>query len=166
MTATKCSALLNLPKTATTAEIRERYRALAIAFHPDKHRHEANVHSATDGPAAETQFSLIQHAYAILSDPHKRAVYDLLGEEGLREIGDSEEAEGGGEGGGRRTGWKVIRRLGSPEEVSCPGSYVVGFCFAVKLILAVFSVTRSVDITNVWSMRRGWLLSKRWSKQR
>jgi curved DNA-binding protein CbpA len=122
------------------------------------------MNSATDGPAAETQFSLIQHAYAILSDPHKRAVYDLLGEEGLREIGDSEEAEGGGEGGGRRTGWKVIRRLGSPEEVSFPGSYMI--VFADGLVLTVSSTIRFVDITNAWSMRRGWLPSKRWSKQR
>lgn len=110
-----CSALLNLPKTATIAEIRDRYRALAIAFHPDKHRRNAN--NSTDGPAADTQFALIQHAYAILSDPHKRAVYDMLGEAGLREIGDTEEGDGG-EAGGRRTGWKMIRRLGSPEEVS------------------------------------------------
>lgn len=116
-TGSSYSALLNLPKTASTAEIRDRYRSLAIAFHPDKHRNNPHAPNGNDGPAAETQFSLIQHAYAILSDPHKRAVYDMLGEDGLREIGDTEEGDGG-QGGGRRAGWKMIRRLGSPEEVS------------------------------------------------
>lgn len=45
----------------------------------------------------------------MLSDPQKRTVYDLLGEEGLRQVGEEE---------GDRKGWGVIRRLGTPEEVS------------------------------------------------
>jgi DnaJ family protein C protein 11 len=111
---------MNLPKTATAGEIKDRYRILAVAFHPDKHRaipasSLSSQNTSTDGPAAEHQFARIQHAYSILSDPHKRAVYDMLGEQGLREIGDNEEGQEGSNG---RTGWKVIRRLGSPDEVS------------------------------------------------
>lgn len=117
----QCSALLNLPKSATPNQIRDRYRALAITFHPDKHRH-----TGTDGEdpsssvSSETHFNAIQRAYEILMDPQKRAVYDLLGEEGLRELGQDEQGDQEEDGTGarrRRQKWQIGRRLKTPEEI-------------------------------------------------
>lgn len=72
-------ALLGLPShpTPSDAEIRSAYRTLTLSFHPDKqppHLREA----------AQRHFTRIQEAYDTLSDPKKRAVYDILGAEGVR----------------------------------------------------------------------------------
>ncbi|KDQ60178.1 hypothetical protein JAAARDRAFT_205188 [Jaapia argillacea MUCL 33604] len=69
--------VLNLPTTASDNEIRERYRALSVVFHPDKQRDDQ-----TRETAAKT-FLDIQKAYEVLSEPFSREVYDALGEEGL-----------------------------------------------------------------------------------
>ncbi|KAI9460806.1 hypothetical protein HD554DRAFT_2176484 [Boletus coccyginus] len=66
-------AVLNLPNTASQTEIRERYRALSVIFHPDKQHDER-----TRDTAAST-FLDIQKAYEVLSDPFLRQVYDRLG---------------------------------------------------------------------------------------
>ena len=87
------STILNLPETATDAEIRERYRSLAVVYHPDRNSDPGRKE------AAERHFRDLQRAYEVLTDPQKRAVYDLLGEEGLK------------------TSWEVGRRLKTPEEV-------------------------------------------------
>jgi DnaJ homolog subfamily C member 11 len=88
------STILNLTTTASDAEIRERYRSLAVIYHPDRNQDPAHKE------AAERHFREIQRAYEILMNPQKRAVYDLLGEEGLK------------------TNWEVGRRLRTPEQVS------------------------------------------------
>jgi DnaJ family protein C protein 11 len=86
-------ALLNLPSSASDAEIRERYRSLATTFHPDRQR------SDDARRAAHSRFTEIQRAYEVLTDPTKRTVYDLFGEEGLR------------------TSWEVGPRNRTPEEM-------------------------------------------------
>ncbi|KAI6158180.1 hypothetical protein BKA82DRAFT_288206 [Pisolithus tinctorius] len=70
-------AVLNLPPTASQGEIRERYRALSITFHPDKQ------HDLRTKEVAAKKFLEIQKAYEVLSDPFLREVYDVLGAEGL-----------------------------------------------------------------------------------
>ncbi|KAJ1957964.1 hypothetical protein IWQ62_004980, partial [Dispira parvispora] len=70
-------AVLNVSKRASDDEIRESYRRLCLAFHPDKHQ-DPLAHQA-----ARIQFERIQRAYEVLSQPHLRALYDELGEEGL-----------------------------------------------------------------------------------
>ncbi|KAJ1650943.1 hypothetical protein IWQ61_008374 [Dispira simplex] len=70
-------AILNVSKQASDDEIRESYRRLCLAFHPDKHR-DPLAHQA-----ARIQFERIQRAYEVLSQPKLRALYDELGEEGL-----------------------------------------------------------------------------------
>jgi|GEM_PF-6334927 len=55
--------ILGVPKSATTSQIKARYQVLAKKFHPD--------HSGDD-----SIMSLINEAYAILSDPQKRHKYD------------------------------------------------------------------------------------------
>ncbi|KDQ22380.1 hypothetical protein PLEOSDRAFT_1109490 [Pleurotus ostreatus PC15] len=70
-------SVLNVPKWATQAEIKERHRSLSLIFHPDKQHDE----KAKD--VASRKFLEIQKAYEVLSDPFTREVYNVLGEEGL-----------------------------------------------------------------------------------
>jgi curved DNA-binding protein CbpA len=56
-------ALLGVPPNATSKELRQAYLQLLVTAHPDK------------GGSAEG-FAAIQKAYATLSDPAERAVYD------------------------------------------------------------------------------------------
>ncbi|CAE7056210.1 unnamed protein product [Rhizoctonia solani] len=71
-------ALFNLPKDATAEEIREKYKMLAVTLHPDKVRDESNKEATT------AKFAQVKRAYEILTDPGKRAIYDLFGEDGLK----------------------------------------------------------------------------------
>src|ERR1700678_1278131 len=66
--------LLDLPKSATEAEIKTAYRRLAMKFHPDRN---------PDDPEAEHKFKEAKEAYEILTNPQKRAVYDQFGHAGL-----------------------------------------------------------------------------------
>ncbi|CAD6887578.1 unnamed protein product [Tilletia laevis] len=71
-------ALLNVERDASEEQIREAYRSLAVSFHPDKHTDPALK------SAAESRFREVQHAYEVLTNPQQRAVYDHLGESGLK----------------------------------------------------------------------------------
>ncbi len=59
--------ILGVARNATGEEIRRAFRRLAFRYHPD-HNHE-------DG--AEEKFKEINQAYEVLSNPKKRAVYDV-----------------------------------------------------------------------------------------
>lgn len=59
--------ILGLSSTATSADIKKRYRELARKFHPDVAKDKAVSHRA---------FSQITEAYQTLSDPDKRRSYD------------------------------------------------------------------------------------------
>lgn len=61
---------LGVPRTATEDEIRKSYRRLARKYHPD-------VSKETD---AEARMKEVNEAYAVLSDPERRAAYDSLGQ--------------------------------------------------------------------------------------
>lgn len=65
---------LGIPPTATQDEIKKSYRKLALKYHPDKN---------LDHPEVSEKFKDIQQAYATLSDPTKREVYDQYGGLGL-----------------------------------------------------------------------------------
>ena len=65
--------VLGVTKTSSTTEIKSQYRKLALKFHPDRNK---------SAEAAE-HFKEITEAYAILSDPKKRQVYDLHGHAGV-----------------------------------------------------------------------------------
>lgn len=69
--------LLGVGKNATDAELKSAFRRKAKQFHPDTF--------ATKTPAekkeAEEKFKEINHAYDVLSDSNKRAVYDQYGDE-------------------------------------------------------------------------------------
>ncbi len=66
-------AFLHVPRNASQEEITASYRKYCRWFHPDKHRDEAKKEHA------KALFEKLQEAYAVLSDPHKRAIYDCLG---------------------------------------------------------------------------------------
>lgn len=61
---------LGVPRTATEDEIRKSYRRLARKYHPD-------VSKESD---AEARMKEVNEAYAVLSDPERRAAYDSLGQ--------------------------------------------------------------------------------------
>lgn len=62
--------ILGVPREATAEEIRKAFRKLAHKYHPD----------VSKEPDAENRMKEINEAYAVLSDPEKRAAYDRLGE--------------------------------------------------------------------------------------
>lgn len=61
-------ATLGVGESATDAEIKKAYRALAMKYHPDR----------SQEPAAAERFKDINEAYQTLSDPQKRREYDML----------------------------------------------------------------------------------------
>lgn len=70
-------SLLNVENDATDEQIRDAYKTLAVAFHPDKHPDPARKEMA------EAAFRDVKRAYEVLSDPQTRSVYDHFGEQGL-----------------------------------------------------------------------------------
>ena len=76
--------VLDVPKTATEADIKKAYRRLAMKFHPDRN---------PDDHEAEEKFKEAKEAYEVLSDAQKRAAYDQFGHAGV------DGMRGGGGGG-------------------------------------------------------------------
>jgi molecular chaperone DnaJ len=66
--------VLGVTRTATEAEIKKAYRRLAMKYHPDRNPNDQE---------AEEKFKEAKEAYEVLTDPHKRAIYDQHGHEGL-----------------------------------------------------------------------------------
>jgi MYXO-CTERM domain-containing protein len=63
-------AVLGVARTATEQELRTAYRELVARYHPD--RHQGNPLK----DLASAKLAEINRAYAILSDPARRAAYD------------------------------------------------------------------------------------------
>lgn len=61
--------ILGVPKDAEHETIKDAFRRLALRYHPDRNKE----------PDAEERFKEIAEAYAVLSDPRKRADYDARG---------------------------------------------------------------------------------------
>jgi molecular chaperone DnaJ len=66
--------VLDVPRTASEADIKKAYRRLAMKFHPDRNPgdHEA-----------EEKFKEAKEAYETLTDAQKRAAYDQFGHAGV-----------------------------------------------------------------------------------
>jgi len=76
--------VLDVPRNATEAQIKQAYRRLAMKYHPDR--------NPNDGEAEE-RFKEAKEASEVLTDTHKRALYDQHGHAGLEAA-----ARGGGRG--------------------------------------------------------------------
>jgi molecular chaperone DnaJ len=62
--------VLQVSREANDQELKASYRKLAMQFHPDRN---------PNNPEAEEKFKECSEAYAVLSDPEKRAAYDRYG---------------------------------------------------------------------------------------
>jgi len=78
--------ILDVPRSASEAEIKKSFRRLAMRYHPDR--------NPSDGEAEE-KFKEAKEACEVLSDSQKRQIYDQHGHAGLEAA-----ARGGGGGGG------------------------------------------------------------------
>jgi len=65
--------VLGVQRDASKDEIKNKYRQLALKYHPDRNK----------SPDAENRFKGISEAYAVLSDDEKRAQYDQFGHAGI-----------------------------------------------------------------------------------
>ncbi|MCD0164954.1 DnaJ C-terminal domain-containing protein [Deinococcus sp. 12RED42] len=88
--------VLGVSRGASEADIKSAYRRLAKQYHPDK--------NAGDEKAAE-RFKEIGEAYAVLSDPEKRQVFDQFGHTGQVPPGYGGPGAGGGFQGGDFSGF-------------------------------------------------------------
>ncbi|XVF44144.1 hypothetical protein PTKIN_Ptkin02bG0097300 [Pterospermum kingtungense] len=68
--------ILRVNRNATEEDLKKSYKRLAMKWHPDK--------NPVNKKEAEAKFKQVSEAYDVLSDPQKRQIYDLYGEEGLK----------------------------------------------------------------------------------
>jgi molecular chaperone DnaJ len=82
--------VLGVTKESSSDEIKQQYRKLALKFHPDRNKSsEAGEH-----------FKEISEAYAVISDPEKKQVYDQHGHAGVDGRYSSDDIFQGAQGGG------------------------------------------------------------------
>ncbi|MGE3142793.1 MAG: molecular chaperone DnaJ [Hyphomonadaceae bacterium] len=87
MSTRDCYEILGVTKGADSATIKAAYRKLAIKHHPDQN---------PGCRESEELFKEINEAYAILSDPQKRAAYDQYGRAAFQNGGGPNGAGGAG----------------------------------------------------------------------
>ncbi|GAB4860698.1 hypothetical protein Ancab_035860 [Ancistrocladus abbreviatus] len=68
--------ILKVNRNAREEDLKKAYRRLAMIWHPDKNPENKRE--------SEAKFKQISEAYDVLSDPQKRQIYDLYGEEALK----------------------------------------------------------------------------------
>ncbi len=66
--------VLGVDRGASEDEIKKAYRQLALKYHPDRNKDED----------AESKFKEVSEAYAILTDPEKKQMYDQYGHDAAR----------------------------------------------------------------------------------
>jgi len=82
--------VLGVERNASDAELKKKYRSLAMKYHPDR--------NADNPEAAEVKFKQIKEAYEVLSDPKKRSAYDQFGHAGIDPSMGGRSGGFGGEG--------------------------------------------------------------------
>lgn len=90
-------AVLNVDTQAGDEDIKNAYKRLCMAFHPDKYL------NPEEKEMAAKRFQAVQRAYEVLSDPTKRYLYEMYGEEACQASGVAE--------------WTVGQRFKSKEEI-------------------------------------------------
>jgi hypothetical protein len=114
-------AILGVPRDATQEQIKEAYRRLVKIYHPDRNPF----------PEAEEMFKLINEAYHVLSDPAKRAEYNVLYDAVMAKTSAHTVAEM--RGGISRSGAHETYAAQETEELTEAERALVAFC---KTILA------------------------------
>jgi molecular chaperone DnaJ len=132
--------VLGVPRSASAEDIKGAFRKLARQYHPDVSQ-EAN---------SEERFKEINEAYAVLSEPEKRAAYDRFGHAGVQNMGgvpdftvdfsDLFEEFFGGFGGFGRTS---SRRARNAPHRGADLQYNVDLTFEES----IFGVDKEIDIT-------------------
>lgn len=69
--------ILGVSKNATEKEIKKAFRQKALITHPDKHNGD------------DTEFKALNEAYAVLSDPKKKEIYDKYGKDGVKHMSEA-----------------------------------------------------------------------------
>ncbi len=72
--------VLSVTRDCDDQTLKSSYRKLALQYHPDRN---------PDNREAEERFKEAAEAYAILSDPQKRAAYDRFGHQGVNGAGSA-----------------------------------------------------------------------------
>ncbi|XP_015073731.1 dnaJ homolog subfamily B member 1-like [Solanum pennellii] len=124
---------LKVSRNASEEDLKKSYKRLAMKWHPDK--------NSENKQEAEAKFKQISEAYDVLSDPQKRQIYDIYGDEALKSGQfdpsspsdrrgfkfNSRDAEdifaeffGGSDGYSRSTGGTVRIRKAAPVENKLP----------------------------------------------
>lgn len=83
--------VLGVAKGASDDEIKKAYRKLAMKYHPDR----VSTLSDVEKKQSEDKFKELQEAYAVLSDPQKKQMYEQFGHAGV-----GGNSASGGQGGG------------------------------------------------------------------
>lgn len=135
-------SILDVPRTASEADIKKAYRRLAMKLHPDRNPNDK---------AAEEKFKECKEAYEVLTDAQKRAAYDRFGHEGLNPSQGMHGGFGPGDafgdifgdvfgdifGGGRRSRSQVFRGADLRYELD------------LSLEQAVFGDSVNIDFTTL-----------------
>ncbi|OAX42472.1 DnaJ-domain-containing protein [Rhizopogon vinicolor AM-OR11-026] len=88
--------LLDVSRDASEDDIKKAYRKMALKWHPDRN---------AGSEEASQKFKEISEAFEVLSDKHKRTIYDQVGEDGLKGRGGGPPGAGAGAGAGAGGGF-------------------------------------------------------------
>jgi thioredoxin-like negative regulator of GroEL len=81
--------ILEVDRNASQEQIKKNFKKLSLKYHPDKNKKNPD--------AAKQKFIEVANAYEVLSDPEKKKIYDIHGEEAVNEHTARENS--GGRGG-------------------------------------------------------------------
>ena len=74
--------LLGVNRDASTKEIKKAFRTLSLKYHPDRNPGDKKAHDL---------YIKINRAHEVLTDPEKKEIYDIYGEEGLNKEGNIQQ---------------------------------------------------------------------------
>ncbi|MBY0379893.1 MAG: molecular chaperone DnaJ [Burkholderiales bacterium] len=72
--------VLGVANGSSDEEIKKAYRKLAMKYHPDR----VSTMPETEKKQSEDKFKELQEAYAVLSDPQKKQIYEQFGHAGVQ----------------------------------------------------------------------------------